>query len=529
MKICILDGYVDEPSCLGVPPFISPYPRYIYGMLKSFKLKSKYITIDQLRSNPNLFNEINEFDLLIMIAGAIVPGKYLSARPLSLKEIRFLPEKPEKLIVGTIALELEDELKDFVVFDFPFEKELHSYLSNLLNRSSAFSLDRFSVSGAEVIKEHPDFPHIVCEIETYRGCYWRKCSFCIERIHGNPVMRNPEWVIKEIETLYGYGARYFRIGRQTDFLTYMADFSREIPRPNPEFMLDFHREIWRRCPGIKTLHLDNINPRTIVEYPEECREIIKTIVLYQTPGNVAAMGLESADESVIVKNNLAAMPDDVMFAVKVINEYGRNPGFNGLPYFLPGINFVTGLRGETKETYEKNFEFLREILDRGLLLRRTNIRQVKILKGTPMENFQVKKREKHFRAFKKKVREEIDREILKRIAPAGRKITDLRCEVHKGRITFARQLATYPLLVGVVGYCRKNHFIEVRVVGHGERSITAVEYPLNLNTANLQQIECIPGIGRKTALKIISERPFSGLDDLEGIIKPELKIFFTLN
>ena len=29
----ILDGYVDEPTCLGVPPYISPYVRYLAGVL----------------------------------------------------------------------------------------------------------------------------------------------------------------------------------------------------------------------------------------------------------------------------------------------------------------------------------------------------------------------------------------------------------------------------------------------------------------------------------------------------------------
>jgi len=33
MRFCILDCYVDEPACFGVPPFISPYPRYIFGAL----------------------------------------------------------------------------------------------------------------------------------------------------------------------------------------------------------------------------------------------------------------------------------------------------------------------------------------------------------------------------------------------------------------------------------------------------------------------------------------------------------------
>ncbi len=34
MKVVILDGYVDEPSNFGVPPYISPYPRYVAGAVR---------------------------------------------------------------------------------------------------------------------------------------------------------------------------------------------------------------------------------------------------------------------------------------------------------------------------------------------------------------------------------------------------------------------------------------------------------------------------------------------------------------
>src|SRR2546422_1356015 len=36
MKVVILDGYVDEPSNFGVPPYISPYPRYLAGALRDY-------------------------------------------------------------------------------------------------------------------------------------------------------------------------------------------------------------------------------------------------------------------------------------------------------------------------------------------------------------------------------------------------------------------------------------------------------------------------------------------------------------
>ena len=48
----ILDGYVDEPACLGVPPYISPYIRTVAGMLITHGFTVRYFTIDQLRNDP---------------------------------------------------------------------------------------------------------------------------------------------------------------------------------------------------------------------------------------------------------------------------------------------------------------------------------------------------------------------------------------------------------------------------------------------------------------------------------------------
>ncbi|HIP58326.1 MAG TPA: radical SAM protein [Archaeoglobus profundus] len=535
MKIAILDGYVDEPSCLGVPPYLAPYPRYIYGMIKELGFNILYVTIDQFRRNSELERKLENFDLVIIIAGIAVPGKYLGGNPLSLKELKFILKRPRKILVGPITLELDDKEKEslkklnYEIVNYPFERELFELLCNLLNRKDKLDMlkiegrnfiNRFAILGAEVVKQHPDYPFIICEIETYKGCYWRKCSFCIERIHGLPSMRDPHAVLEEISTLYEMGIRYFRLGNQTDFFTYMGDFKYEIPKPNPEFMLNFHREIWRMCPKIKTLHLDNVNPKTIAEYPEESKKIVKIIVQYQTPGNIAAMGLESADEKVVKKNTLCANPEEVLFAIELINKYGKYVGYNGLPYFLPGINFVIGLMGETKETFEKNYEFLKNLVEKGLMVRRINIRQVKVFKETPMEKIGYKNVERHkryFKIFKEKVRREIDNPMLKKIVPVGRKLTDLRCEVRRGKITFARQLATYPLLVGVVGEFERNTFVDARVVDYGMRSITAVPI-LNVNTAKLYQLESIPGIGKHISAKIVANRPYRSLDELKAVV-----------
>ncbi len=530
MKVAILDGYVDEPSCLGVPPYIAPYPRYIYGMLKCFKVEPLYLTIDELRGNHKLKEKLKDFDLLIVIAGIAVPGKYLGGNPLSKRELFSIGLAKRNILVGPITLELSKkevmQLEDcnINVIEFPFEKRLFDSLCSIFGKNE-FDLDKFAIVGAEVIKQHPDYPYVMCEIETYRGCYWSKCSFCIERIH-KFWLRKPENVVAEIKALYDFGARYFRLGRQTDFFTYLADFDKEIPKPNPEKLKNFHKAIWKECPNIKTLHLDNVNPKTIATYPEESKEIVKTIVMYQSPGNVAAFGLESADERVVKKNTLCATPDEVMEAIEIINRYGRYVGYNGLPYFLPGINFVIGLKGETKETFEKNLEFLKEVLERNLLLRRINIRQVKIFPGTPMEKVGYKiliRHKKYFRVFKKKVREEIDNVMLKRILPKGRKITNLRCEVVKGKITYARQLATYPILVGLIGRYEKNTILDARVVDYGYRSITAVECPLNVNKASIEQLESIPGIEKKAG-EILAKRPFKSIEDLKEILGRNFEI-----
>lgn len=222
---------------------------------------------------------------------------------------------------------------------------------------------------------------------------------------------------------------------------------------------------------------------------------------------------------------LCATAEEVMKAIELVNKYGKSPGYNGLPLLLPGLNFVIGLKGETKETFEKNFEFLMEILERNLLLRRINIRQVKIFPGTPMEKEgygRLLKHKKYFRAFKSKVREEIDNAMLRRILPKGRKITDLRVEV-EGKTSFARQIATYPILVGLIGTYKRGTFLDGRVVDYGYRSVTAVESPINVNEASVEQLRALVG---SKATEIIRKRPFKSLEEVEQLFEGA-RMFFV--
>ncbi len=102
----ILDGYVDEPACLGVPPYISPYIRTVAGVLTDHEFTVRYLTIDQLRKDPHAINLMDRANLLVMIAGVTVPGKYLGGTPATLNEIEqvgHMIRGPEKLIGGPVG------------------------------------------------------------------------------------------------------------------------------------------------------------------------------------------------------------------------------------------------------------------------------------------------------------------------------------------------------------------------------------------------------------------------------------------
>ena len=63
----ILDGYVDEPACLGVAPYISPYIRTVAGALATHGFTVQYLTIDQLRNDPAYINRMDAAALLVCL------------------------------------------------------------------------------------------------------------------------------------------------------------------------------------------------------------------------------------------------------------------------------------------------------------------------------------------------------------------------------------------------------------------------------------------------------------------------------
>ena len=551
VNISIIDGYVDEPTCLGVPPYISPYPRYIAGAIWDFdkNINVKYFTIDQIRKNSKIINFLTKNDIVITIAGMSVPGRYLSGFPASPNEIKNLMSnlsKPIKILSGPAAKhgfgmsggKKTRQIDD--VFDIVIKGDgeivIHDFLENRLNidkidinkcRKNADEIKNYAVKGSKIVKQHPFYPYyLITEIETYRGCprtIVGGCSFCSEPSKGLPDFRSIKDIIKEIKALYENGIRHFRLGNQPCIFSYMAKDAgkTEFPKPNPDAIKHLFKGIREVAPDLKTLHIDNANPGVIARYPNESKAIAKTIIKYHTSGDVAAMGVESVDPVVIKENNLKASADEALSAIKLLNEVGSKKGFNGMPELLPGLNFVFGLKGETKKTFELDYEFLKNILDRGLLVRRINLRQVIPIPGTRMYKIGsriINKHKNEFKKFKRKVREEIEQPMLRKMLPVGNILQDVYTEKLDGKLVFGRQIGSYPLLIGIPGFMETNKFIDVKIVDYGFRSITGVPYPLNINNASIETIKAIPGIGKKRAIRIFANRPFKNKDKFLKIL-----------
>ncbi|WP_135533377.1 radical SAM protein [Halostella pelagica] len=543
LSVTIVDGYVDEPAHFGVPPYVSTYPRYTAGALVDAGVPSEnitYHTIDELRDDRHKWRDVEEADLLCYTGGMTVPGKYVGGTPAEPDEVRELAWTadgtslmggPVRFGVGDANEGASETERDDLDFDFLAMADVEAAAYDIVSNGLEGFEDRYrgvpeetrwARKGAFIVEQHPNHPdYLIAELETSRGCPYR-CSFCTEPMYGDPDFRPPESVVDEVDALSDRGVQHFRLGRQADILAYGGDGE----APNPDALRDLYGGIRDVAPDLETLHLDNMNPITVVKWPEKAREGIRVIAEHNTPGDTAAFGLESADPLVQEENNLNVSAEECFEAVKIVNEEaGWRPGEgsdatgpstgddapNRLPKLLPGINLVHGLKGERKETFEHNRQFLQRVYDEGLMLRRVNIRQVMAFEGTDMAETGAELAQDHkqqFKQYKQEVREEIDNPMLQRVAPPGTVLPDVTLEYHQDGKTFGRQLGTYPLLVGIPGERELGRTIDVSIVGHGYRSVTGVPYPLDVNSASMDELRAIPGVGRSSAGDIVVNRPY---------------------
>ena len=555
LSITIVDGYVDEPAHFGVPPYISTYPRYTAGALVDAGVPEDsitYHTIDELREDRSKHADVADADLFVYVGGMTVPGKYVGGTPAEPDEVRELGWTadgvtllggPVRFGVGEENAGAQETERDDLDYDFVAMGDVEAAAHDLVREGlegfgnrmrTNDDIDRWAALGAFVVEQHPNHPdYLICEMETSRGCAYR-CSFCTEPLYGDPAFRPAASVVDEVDALSDRGVRHFRLGRQADILAFGGDGE----APNPDALRELYGGIREVAPDLETLHLDNMNPVTITDYPEASREAIRVIAAHNPAGDTAAFGLESADPVVQEQNNLLVTAEECLEAVRVVNEEGGwrpgdEPAADGrcygpatgpdasprLPKLLPGINLVHGLAGERPETYEHNKRFLQRVYDEGLMLRRINIRQVMAFAGTEMAETGAEIAQEHkdqFQAYKREVRETIDNPMLDRVVPPGTVLPNLHLEYHQDGKTFGRQLGTYALLVAVPGERELGTAIDVAITDHGYRSVTGVPYPLDINAASMDELTAIPGINRSTAGDIVVGRPYGSLDEVDA-------------
>ncbi len=486
-KRAILDCFTDEPAGLGVPPFIGVWPRYVAGL---YPAEPVYLTIDDLRliryvehvrevvidptvgrthievlnhtRSPDRAKRILEdAEELVIVAGVQTPGKYLSARPGTLREVHKLvaPFRVRRILTGPVLVGgtqfrggVEPQVPQTTEFDElqPFDFESYE------------DLQPTALRGTSLIRQMPRLNSRIVEIETGRGCPRETgCSFCTEPLKHIVQWRAPEHVIEEVRMLTELGAKAFRLGKQSCIYSYRGGDPVEI-----ETLL---AGLAALEPTV--LHLDNANPAMVDERRTEL------FVKYLTPGSTAAMGIESFDPAVAKANNLNCTFDIAFDAIRTVNHIGGYRGENGCHALLPGINILLGLAGETPETLEKNLVALKRILDDGLLVRRINIRQVVPFPGTALHEKTGRKvlrqNRRYYSAWTERVRREIDMPMLQRLFPVGTVLRDLYSEVHNGHMTFLRQIGSYPIVVAVHERLPLNECFDVRITGAMRRSLIA--------------------------------------------------------
>jgi len=482
----ILDCYTDEPAGLGVPPFVGVWPRYVAGQ---YGEEPTYLTIDDVRliryvdcvrnvvidppvgrTHIEVLNHtrdveasrelLRNIDELVIIVGVQTPGKYLSARPGTLREVsKLLAEfNVPKTLTGPV-LAGGTQFRGGALPQLPQSDEFERL--EPFTFESYDALQPYALKGTGLISQMSRMGSRIVELETGRGCPRETgCSFCTEPIKHSVQWRSAEHIIEEAERLRELGAEAFRLGKQSCIYSYAGGAPERI-----EALLSGLAAL---RPGV--LHLDNANPTMVTEKRTEL------FVKYLTPGSTAAMGIESFDPEVAQANNLNCAYDQAFEAIRIVNRVGGHRGDNGCHALLPGVNILLGLAGETPDTLDRNFAALKRLVDEGLLIRRLNIRRVVPFPGTALHEQAgqkyLRQNRRYYAAWINRVREEIDMPMLERLFPVGTLLRDLYSEVHNGNITFLRQVGSYPIVVGVGERLALNERFDVRVTGYKRRSLT---------------------------------------------------------
>ena len=317
----VIDGYEDETAAFGVPNYLGFHIRYICGVLESRGIEYTYLTIDQWRikykqllndksNRDKIRSELSNLAGTVVLAGSIVPGKYIRGTPVSQRELdQILSIIPSEvpILCGGWAIKnwrysgwtpLRTNL--FCAVN-DVDSSLALFLSTGEWKHSRRTKDQWTLwahygSISKAVTNHPDLLTVdgrsgplTYEIELYQGCvrFKRGCKFCIEPKKGVPLWRSEDDILKEISGALDSGVKNIRIGGATDIYTYHAEGVRELeyPIPNPEPISQILYGA-REDERLDILHVDNGNPSIIAENIEPSTEITKCLVENLSDGAV---------------------------------------------------------------------------------------------------------------------------------------------------------------------------------------------------------------------------------------------------
>jgi radical SAM superfamily enzyme with C-terminal helix-hairpin-helix motif len=173
------------------------------------------------------------------------------------------------------------------------------------------------------------------------------------------------------------------------------------------------------------------------------------------------------------------------------------------------------------DTFEINYRCLAEIMERGLLLKRINIRQVLPFPGTPLYGKKIRASsavENRFRYYRERIRSEIENPMLESIYPPGTVLRESQIlETHAG-YSYGKQISSYAITAKFPLELPVMSFHDALVVAHRERSLIALPFPADINTLPQKALELVPGIGKKRAADIILKRPFRSIDEARELL-----------
>lgn len=472
IETVILDCYTDEPSGYGVRPYLGTHQIHLSQALTYLGIDHYYLTIDDLRfatrgvsgdennsdiSTLNTTNNcanaleiIQKAKLIYIIMGCFVDYKYFSTIPPKSDEVfEFLKLSKSRKILFYVLGTVDGISPDYqnsklqTIIDHVELGNTYRYVIENNKHGDIFPpnydlLEKISSSEPQIIQQLK-YP-IIAEIETGAGCNTPFCSFCIESVRAiPPSYRTPESIILQIKTLYRTGVRYFRLGRQPNFFQYQNQDVSQVHR--------LLAEIREGCPNLSMLHIDNANIVSVIS--KNGIEIIKEIVRYCTPGNIAPLGIESFDDNVRTTIRKTGTAEQAYKAISIISEIGSERGGDCLPKLLPGINLIYGLPGQTFSTHQTNLEYLAKILNNGLFTARLFFRKMTRPTGISFNDGPTSNDE-----YLKWFNDIVDLFVLpmqSRVYTIGKIIKNNREVVLNDGNSYLRTLGTCPIRIKVIG------------------------------------------------------------------------------